>query len=273
MASISIFGDTSGSITLAAPAVAGTTTLTLPTTNGTVLTSGSSLSATQLTGTVGVANGGTGQTTYTDGQLLIGNSTGNTLTKATLTAGSGITVTNGSGSITIAASGGGGLGGGQLFTTVGTSTWVAPAGVTKVKSCMTGGGGGGGRTNQGDQDGGPGGNSGYAMAITTVVPGTTYNVVVGAGGARATGYNSSGQAGTASSFNGVTATGGGGGGGNGGAPGSSGTGSGTGSYITTTGTAGNIYPNLPGSYGYGGSGGPGSQLGNNGGQGYVLLEW
>jgi len=50
---------------------------------------------------VGVSYGGTGQTTYTDGQLLIGNSTGNTLTKAALTAGSGITVTNGGGSITL----------------------------------------------------------------------------------------------------------------------------------------------------------------------------
>jgi len=49
-----------------------------------------------------VTQGGTGQTTYTDGQLLIGNSTGNTLNKATLTAGSGIVVTNGSGNITIA---------------------------------------------------------------------------------------------------------------------------------------------------------------------------
>jgi hypothetical protein len=52
-------------------------------------------------GTLGVDQGGTGQTTYTNGQLLIGNTTGNTLTKATLTAGSGITVTNGTGSITI----------------------------------------------------------------------------------------------------------------------------------------------------------------------------
>ena len=55
---------------------------------------------------VGVAFGGTGQTTYTDGQLLIGNTTGNTLAKATLTAGSGITITNGSGPIEVAASGG-----------------------------------------------------------------------------------------------------------------------------------------------------------------------
>jgi hypothetical protein len=52
--------------------------------------------------------GGTGQTTYTDGQLLIGNSTGNTLTKATLTQGSGVTITNGAGSITISATGLGG---------------------------------------------------------------------------------------------------------------------------------------------------------------------
>jgi hypothetical protein len=50
---------------------------------------------------IGVLYGGTGQTTYTDGQLLIGNSTGNTLTKATLTAGSGVAVTNGSGSIAV----------------------------------------------------------------------------------------------------------------------------------------------------------------------------
>lgn len=54
-------------------------------------------------GTLPVANGGTGQTSYTNGQLLIGNSSGNTLTKATLTAGSNITITNGAGSITIAS--------------------------------------------------------------------------------------------------------------------------------------------------------------------------
>jgi len=60
--------------------------------------------STGVTGTLPVANGGTGQTSYTNGQLLIGNTTGNTLTKATLTAGTGITVTNSTGSITIASS-------------------------------------------------------------------------------------------------------------------------------------------------------------------------
>jgi hypothetical protein len=59
--------------------------------------------ASNVTGTVAVANGGTGQTTYTDGQLLIGNTTGNTLTKTTLTAGTGISITNGAGSISIAS--------------------------------------------------------------------------------------------------------------------------------------------------------------------------
>lgn len=57
---------------------------------------------------VPVSAGGTGQTSYTDGQLLIGNSTGNTLTKATLTAGSGVSITNGAGTITINATGSGG---------------------------------------------------------------------------------------------------------------------------------------------------------------------
>ena len=52
---------------------------------------------------VAVNKGGTGQTTYTNGQLLIGNTTGNTLTKATLTGGTNVTVTNGTGTISIAA--------------------------------------------------------------------------------------------------------------------------------------------------------------------------
>jgi len=64
-----------------------------------------SLSTADITGTLGVANGGTGQTSFTDGQLLIGNSTGNTLTKASLTAGSGVTITPGAGSIQIAFTG------------------------------------------------------------------------------------------------------------------------------------------------------------------------
>lgn len=101
--------------------------------------------ASNVTGTVAVVNGGTGQTSYTDGQLLIGNSTGNTLAKSTLTAGSGISITNGAGSITIAASGGGGsgtvtsvaAGAGMDFTTITTSGSVAmgtPSTITNTTS-------------------------------------------------------------------------------------------------------------------------------------------
>ena len=102
--SLALLGSSSGSVTIAAPAVAGSTTLTLPATSGTLLQSGTAVT---------VAQGGTGQTTYTDGQLLIGNSTGNTLTKATLTAGTNVTITNTAGGITIAAAGGGGSPGGS----------------------------------------------------------------------------------------------------------------------------------------------------------------
>lgn len=77
-----------------------------------------------LAGTLDVDNGGTGQTSYTDGQLLIGNTTGNTLTKSTLTAGTGISVTNGAGSITVATTGASGS-----FTTVDLKTVTVVNGI------------------------------------------------------------------------------------------------------------------------------------------------
>jgi len=66
---------------------------------------GTLTSGTWSASTIAVDKGGTGQSSYTNGQLLIGNTTGNTLTKATLTAGSGISITNGAGSITIESTG------------------------------------------------------------------------------------------------------------------------------------------------------------------------
>ena len=68
MASLSLAGDTSGSITLSAPSVAGTNTITLPASTGTVLTTGSPQSG----GVIQVVNGSTNvsntttSTTYVD---------------------------------------------------------------------------------------------------------------------------------------------------------------------------------------------------------------
>lgn len=100
--------------------------------------------AVTVAGTLNVANGGTGQTSFSNGELLIGNSSGNTLTKATLTAGSGVTITNGNGSITIAASGGGGgvttfsAGTTGLTPSTATSGAVTLAGTLNVSNGGTG---------------------------------------------------------------------------------------------------------------------------------------
>jgi hypothetical protein len=76
-----------------------------------------SIPVANATGTLAVANGGTGLTaTPTNGQIDIGNGSG--FTRTTLTAGTNVTITNGAGSITIAASGGGGGTPGGGFTTV-----------------------------------------------------------------------------------------------------------------------------------------------------------
>ena len=99
-----------------APPASGVTSFSAGTTGFTPSTG--TTGAVTLAGTLAVANGGTGQTSYTDGQLLIGNTTGNTLAKATLTAGTGISITNGSGAITIAASGGSGGTGSNLYLAV-----------------------------------------------------------------------------------------------------------------------------------------------------------
>lgn len=105
---LTLSGATSGAITLQGQAASGTYNWNFPTgagSSGQPLLSGGGAGTAMTFGTLGVAAGGTGQTSYTDGQLLIGNTTGNTLTKATLTAGTGISITNGNGSISIAATG------------------------------------------------------------------------------------------------------------------------------------------------------------------------
>lgn len=70
--------------------------------SGNPITSSGTLALSYSGTALPVVNGGTGQTSYTNGQLLIGNTTGNTLTKATLTGtASQVVVTNSTGSITL----------------------------------------------------------------------------------------------------------------------------------------------------------------------------
>ena len=105
--------------TASSPTFTGLTLSGLNTANGIVRTDGSGVLSTatdlptattigtkyvyRADGTdVAVADGGTNQSSYTDGQLLIGNTTGNTLAKASLTGTTDqVVVTNGAGSITL----------------------------------------------------------------------------------------------------------------------------------------------------------------------------
>jgi len=66
------------------------------------------LGGSAVSGTLGVINGGTGlSNVFTNGDLLIGNTTGGTLNRAKIVGTAPITVTNGAGTITIGATGAG----------------------------------------------------------------------------------------------------------------------------------------------------------------------
>lgn len=155
----------------------------------------------------------------------------------------------------------------QAYTTAGTYTWVAPAGVTSVSAVAVGGGGGGGWNPGGATNAGGGGGLGYRNNIS-VGPGNSYTVVVGAGGVGGTGGAKSGsdsyfigtcivRGGGASASNPGSYTGGGGG--SGGVAGRGG--GGAGGY---SGAGGNGGANFYGSAGNAGAGGGGGGGGNSG---------
>ncbi len=102
----------------------------------------------------------------------------------------------------------------QTWSAPGTYSWVCPPGVTTVKVDVWGGGGAGGGAASvlGTSVGAGGGGGGCATSLlVAVTPGTTYSVVVGAGGAGL--VNGTGADGAASSFSagGIIAQGGKGG--------------------------------------------------------------
>jgi len=86
MASIVIAGDTSGSVTLQAPAVAGSTVLNLPATSGTIQTSGAGYTTNGVAYATSTSSLSTGSALTFDGSKLGVSGSGNTL----LINGSGI---------------------------------------------------------------------------------------------------------------------------------------------------------------------------------------
>ena len=98
----------------------------------------------------------------------------------------------------------------QSFTSVGTTSWTAPDGVTSVEYLVVGGGGGAG--NGYDNAGGGGGGAGMVLSGTTLVtPGNSYTVTVGGGGPGGANarVNNPGTSGDNSVFGSITSLGGG----------------------------------------------------------------
>jgi hypothetical protein len=80
----------------------------------------------------------------------------------------------------------GGGGGGKALVYkefLSTSSWTAPSDVTQVHAFVCGGGGGGIRSTSGACDACIGGHGSVNQKILTVVPGQSYTITIGAGGA------------------------------------------------------------------------------------------
>ena len=133
------------------------------------------------------------------------------------------------------------------FTSTGSDTWTCPSGVTSIEVLTVAGGGGG----AGYYGGGGGGAGGIVHASSyTVVPGTVYDLTIGAGGASNPGATAQGNDGSDSVFNvnaegsglALTSKGGGGGGGYANPPGpdgrDGGSGGGSNSRYGNSGSAG-----------------------------------
>ena len=176
-------------------------TLTSPTINGGTISGITDLA---------VADGGTGRSTLTAENVLLGDGTNAVKFVAPGTSGNVLTS---NGTTWTSAAPLSGLAA-QVFTSSGTFT--IPTGVTRVKVTVVGGGGGGcngGGFGQNGTRGGGGGGGTAVKWLTGLTPGNTLAVTVGAGGAgNAAGGNPGGNSTVSSGTQSIsTITGGGGG--------------------------------------------------------------
>lgn len=168
-----------------------------------VNTSGKADLTSAVTGTLPVANGGSGAATFSSGSVLLGSGTSSFGTVAPGASGNLLT-SNGTSWVSQTPAVGVNI---QYFTT--TTTWTVPAGVTKALVWVWGGAGGGARNYGYNYSGGAGG---YVAGLVTGLSGSVI-VTVGAGGngvdVYPNGTTTSGGSGGASSFGSyITANGG-----------------------------------------------------------------
>jgi hypothetical protein len=138
--------------------------------------------AANITGTAAVANGGTGRTSLTANNILLGNGTSAVNFVAPGTSGNVLT-SNGTTWVSAASASGGDY---KQVVFTSNGTWTKPAGLKAVKITVVGGGGGGGLTNNTSISVGSGGGGGGGAAIRVLAAaslGATETVTVGSGGA------------------------------------------------------------------------------------------
>jgi hypothetical protein len=173
--------------TLTTPNLGTPSAVTLTNATGLPLTTG-------VTGTLPVGNGGTGQTSLTANNVLLGNGTSGVQAVAPSTSGNVLTSNGTTWQSTALPVAGVNA---QVYTS-GSGNFTIPANVTKLKVTVVGGGGGSGGSVSGNTGGGGGGGGAAIKWLTGMTPGNTLSYSVGAGGTAGTSAPGNGGAGSAS---------------------------------------------------------------------------